>query len=62
MAELADALDLGSNALRCAGSIPVTRTIKKSALCSTHLCEQQSAFYFFVYVIICKDGWRLENG
>ena len=27
MAELADARDLGSRAARCAGSIPVTRTI-----------------------------------
>ena len=26
MAELADALDLGSNVLRCAGSSPVVRT------------------------------------
>ena len=29
VAELADALDLGSSALRRAGSIPVTRTICK---------------------------------
>ena len=30
VAELADALDLGSSALRLAGSTPVTRTIGKS--------------------------------
>ena len=29
MVELADTLDLGSNATRCAGSSPVTRTTKK---------------------------------
>ena len=29
MAELADALDLGSSAARLAGSTPVTRTIEK---------------------------------
>ena len=29
MAELADALDLGSSISRCAGSSPVTRTIKQ---------------------------------
>ena len=28
VAELADALDLGSSAVRCAGSIPVSRTNK----------------------------------
>ena len=30
VAELADASDLGSDALRCAGSIPVTRTKTKN--------------------------------
>ena len=32
MAELADALDLGSSALRRAGSIPVSRTTNKKGL------------------------------
>ena len=31
MAELADALDLGSNTLRCAGSSPVARTKRPTA-------------------------------
>ena len=32
MAELADALDLGSSGVICAGSIPVTRTIAQSLM------------------------------
>lgn len=48
VAELADALDLGSSALRRAGSIPVTRTISK------FLGLLQVAAVLFVYKMLAE--------
>lgn len=45
MAELADALDLGSSAFRRAGSIPVARTTKKD---KSSLFVKTFLFAFFV--------------
>ena len=40
MAELADAQDLGSCAVRCAGSTPVTRTDKKESPTGVLFCQK----------------------
>jgi hypothetical protein len=48
VAELADALDLGSSVNRCAGSSPVTRTSKGGFL---------TAFYFLPKLLKMPQKW-----
>ena len=45
MAELADALDLGSSVNRCAGSSPVTRTIKGGFLTAFFILPKSHKVY-----------------
>ena len=51
MAELADALDLGSSAARLAGSTPVTRTTSK--------LNQSLLIDFFIYLLYFKTYDKL---
>ena len=59
MAELADALDLGSSAARLAGSTPVTRTIDESVRTIRTLIyriNQKWLIFSFLEKIIGKVG------
>ena len=59
MAELADALDLGSSAARLAGSTPVTRTIDESVRTIRtfrYRINRKIGFFLFLKEIIGKVG------
>ena len=54
MAELADALDLGSSSERSAGSIPVRRTTKQS------LRQSHNTLYYECKIVAFSFGGRLN--
>ena len=58
VAELADASDLGSDALRCAGSIPVTRT-KTSKLSASIVHRDVNDGGAFCVAILVDRGYNI---
>ncbi len=57
MAELADARDLGSRAARCAGSIPVTRTI----LVILNSCTPLKARIYELYLHFRDENFKVKT-
>ena len=60
MAELADALDLGSNSERSVGSSPISRTILNEKGLLQNLQGKQQPFLFCHYIHL-KDASRLKG-